>query len=74
MTAPDHSSPVRSLGLLVIGAVLGGMAGFYAASAGITLMAVTMQRITANTRVNTGANTGAMIMTTWLRSAAIMPA
>ena len=38
MTAPDHSSPVRSLGLLVIGAVLGGMAGFlYAASAGITL-------------------------------------
>ena len=38
MTAPDHSSPVRSLGLVVIGAVLGGMAGFlYAAGAGITL-------------------------------------
>ena len=39
MTAPSPSrSPGRSLGLVVIGAVLGGMTGFlYAAGAGITL-------------------------------------
>ena len=37
MTTPDQS-PVRSLSLVVIGAVLGGLAGFvYAAGAGITI-------------------------------------
>ena len=75
MTAPDHSSPVRSLGLVVIGAVLGGMAGFlYAAGAGITLDGHDHATDHDQHGGQHGGQHGAMIMTTWLRSAAIMPA